>query len=79
MFEFMEHCLICSSANHLLIGDVDLAWECWHCSARYWIDDSSRLEHQVFHGVGLAEAEKDLVNNHGTRLPKFAMNYGEGV
>lgn len=60
LFSQTEYCLLCSSKNKLLVGDVDHAWECWNCNARYWIDDQARLEYMVHHDISSGEADQDL-------------------
>jgi len=55
-----EHCLLCSSANYVLIFPESQAWECWNCQSKYWIDDQARLEYMVFSSYTFQEAEQSL-------------------
>ena len=57
-----EHCLICGSANYLtIVSGAELAWECWACLERYWIDDQSKLEYMVDTNRTPQQADTDLM------------------
>jgi len=62
-----EHCLLCSSTNYFSENAKAVAWECWNCEAKYWIDDLSRIEYMAFANVSYEVAEQHLSKG----LPNF--------
>ena len=66
----VQQCVFCSSINYINIVDKRLAWECWNCTAKHWIDDESQLQYAMQHQLNIFEANFDLVSdlvefNHG--------------
>lgn len=58
-----EHCLLCGEKNGLQEPERAEAFECNNCGARFWIDDTCKLEYMVRTGCTPVEAE--LALKHG--------------
>jgi hypothetical protein len=58
----IEHCLICSSVNHIFLCHPNAdAWECYNCFSKWWLnDDLGKEGYKIVHGKTDAEAEQDL-------------------
>ena len=58
-----SYCLICGSLNHIFVDKLDaMAWECWNCTNKWWIEDSNLEEYMTLHGKTEKEAELELMD-----------------
>lgn len=57
-----EQCVDCSSTNYLVNNDKALAWECWACGQKYWIDDLSSASYIADNNLTQRQADEDLLD-----------------
>ena len=56
-----EKCIICGTKNYLFPHDLNaLAWECYFCQARHWLDYASKEEYMLEKECSEWEADQDL-------------------
>lgn len=65
--KIIEQCQICEAINHIYVYHPEaLAWECWSCFNKWWLDEISKYEYMSMNDLSGVEADFKLISGDNT-------------